>query len=349
MISRARYLGAVAAPIFVSMFAGLFAHAATFTVGTICTLAQAVACVNQGSGTSPCSNPGGLGGSCGFSGTWGNDQINVASNISVTSQLNVLRTVTIEGSSSVPVITFSGSSGSALFNLAASAQARDVILTADQLELTQASGATVTAIKAAGAAANNSWMIEVNVTNSQIIGFSRGAINAPLADVTLTNDYFYQNSNTSNGGAVFVSAYSGTDNSPNQYQHGSLAISNTTFDSNSSSMNGGAIYSAAAIEMDAQPTVSATTLISNSATGSGGGVYLGSPNSGSIYLDMGQADIEFNTAAHGGGVFTIGSATLNFNFQSYTNFIGNNTCGGNACDINWSPFVCGSGAPNCGM
>lgn len=126
----------------------------------------------------------------------------------------------------------------------------------------------------------------VTIRNGLATSGSGGAIRINLGTVTLNDCTISGSDADTNGGGI--------------YNAGTLTVNRCTLSDNSASSNGGGLYNGASA------SITNTTFSGNVATTSGGGLY----NATSSIATLRNATFALNSAATGGGVRNLGTATL---------------------------------------
>jgi predicted outer membrane repeat protein len=258
------------------------------------------------------------------------------------------RSMTIQGTgTSGSIIKWTGSSGS-LFYM--TPQSATVQLTLSQLGLTSTSSVG-SAVHLVGNSTSTTDLV-LTATNVEMSDFQHSAVVAYLSGkIWFSNCYIHDNSNASgNGGAVQVYAFDHAGDTR-------LQVDASTFISNSAQY-GGAIY----VEGALQTTANSFFEYNSATAGGGGAIYVNWPsvnctwNDGVCSTGMGgspkaeifDSDIRNNTCDDAGGaVYTQWwngahpSPLPQFTSATYGNsFIGFNTCGGGADDIDFPTWTC---------
>jgi hypothetical protein len=339
MISMIRL--ATAALMFLVLLTACPAHAATVSLGASCTLPNAVTTVNNQSNT----------GGCTHSGSWAVapavDTIQFPSThtiYTITSTLNVSRSVTIQGTTAAydSVINYSPStSGSFLFNVAYRTD-RDIILTFNTIDLGLTYGYTGGCLNMSGTSAST-WAHQITAVFNYggIGGFNKGAIVSTYGDVAFYGEMAADNYSPGNGGVVNVTGFS-------HLLHGIFySDDGSDFEGNSAAGEGGAIY------VRGQIHVNDTSFNDNSSGSVGGAISYHPPiaNGSSGYLEVYNSSLEENrcgVSTGGGAVYSTGPAEFGYGGTGEgPTYIDYNTCLDTANDVNFTPYLCGSTNPQC--
>jgi len=132
----------------------------------------------------------------------------------------------------------------------------------------------------------NVFINKLAIRNGVVSGVPGGAIRVNLGTVVLNDCSLSGNRSDANGGAISNA--------------GNLTLNRCTLSANTASGNGGGLYNASTVALNN------TTLSGNSATSFGGGLY----NATGATATVLHATLALNSAASGGGVYSVGTTTF---------------------------------------
>ena len=233
--------------------------------------------------------------------------------ILVTSQLEILKNFTIDGSDLTSKITISGGSTTRVFLVASG-----VTATLDSLIVThgRVEGCCGAGLLNYGTLTITNSLFSANINNN---GTGGAIMNIAPGTLTLTGSTISGNSASTGGGI-------GNENQ--------MTITNSTFSANSSGDAGGGIHNSGAT---ATLTVTNSTFSGNTAStngfGSGGGIYSNAP------LTVRNSTFSGNSAAYDAGGIAQDSGTLNISNTIIANSVGGDCYRSSATGVNLKNLV----------